>query len=452
MSHSGLALEITSDLAQETQEKIEAADKIRGCLQDLSPQMRSELLKTIGQQLAKSYATLAAANKKDIEFAKDTKLRKELVDRLSIPPKETLVELFAETAEFPDIFAKPFFESKNKTIRSRILGDKNFFSEVRGWRVPLGVVGQIYESRPSVTLIGTAMGIKTGNNLLFKGGKEAIHSNSAIVELVQDQLEKSKLPRAAVQLLIDDSNYTATKILITSHGKVDVAVIRGGAKTIGELRTIAQVPLIITGAGVVHAYVHKSANLVRAIDSIVFAKIKGTSWCSCTDSILIDQSIAGDFLPKLHEICLKKSISLFACPRSHSHLKGASLVESEDFWHTEHLKMAFSVKIVDDSTDAIAHIRKFSTGHTDVIYADDRSVTHSFERQISSSAIIVNGPSILHGAVFENRGYNYNFGISTEKLHVRGVIGLDGLTTTKYCAVSQWPNQEQNEDKFGMLG
>lgn len=421
--------------------QFKAASDCKNFLFRKSDHFRTELLFAVGLEIKTSYDEILNANKLDFAAGESRGLRPDLMDRLKLPNANGASEIFEETAKVPDLFEKPQHETTSVFRNMRILNRTDLFSYERTWRVPLGVVGQIFESRPSSTMIGIAMALKTANCIVLKGGKEALHSNRKILEIAQRALTKKNAPKDMIQLLEDDSTYAGSRALLEAEGLVDAVVIRGGAKTIGDLKKYAKVPLIITGEGVVHAYVEESAHIKRTVDAIVFAKLKGTTWCSCTDTVLVDRANAKAFLSEFDQRCRLEKIELVGCPRT------AEIINckiNDLGWDTEHLSKKVAIRIVDNAEEAFAHIRKYSTGHTECIYSENEETISKFERGIESSALFVNAPSIYHGSMFGN-GYPYHFGICTTKLPRWGKMDLTALTSTKNIARRAFSiNQDEN--------
>ena len=295
-------------------------------------------------------------------------------------------------------------------------------------RVPLGVIGIIFEARPNVTVDATGLTFKSGNAVILRGGKEAIRTNTALADILRAALEKEGLPADAVQLIEDTSHELAQEMMnLTDY--IDVLIPRGGRGLIQRVVKTATVPVIETGAGNCHVYIDKDAALQMATDITVNAKVQRPSVCNAAEKLLIHRDVAAKFLPTIAQALIDHGVQLRGDDRARAIVPQIQAASDAD-WDTEYNDLIMAVKVVDSLDDAIQHINRHSTHHSEVIVTDSIERGRAFQRRINSACVYVNASTrFTDGGVF---GFGAEIGISTQKLHARGPMGLDQLTTIKY--------------------
>ncbi len=371
--------------------------------------------------------TLAQANARDVDAARAAGLAAPLVDRLKLTPQ--IVATVAQGCE--QIAAMPDPVGEITELRQRPSG-----ISVGRMRVPLGVFGMIYESRPNVTVEAASLAIKSGNACILRGGSEAIHSNTALWRLVQAALVEAGLPPDAVQL-VQTTDRAAVGALITSPEAVDVIIPRGGKGLIERISREAKVPVIKHLDGNCHVYVDASADLEMALRITDNAKTQKFSPCNAAESLLVHESIAAAFLPRIGAIFAAKGVEMRCDAPALAWLRGvagAKLVQAlESDWSEEYLAAIISVKVVTSLDEAIAHINRYGSHHTDAIVSDSHASAMRFLREVDSASVMVNASTrFADGFEF---GLGAEIGISTDKLHARGPVGLEGLTSLKWVVL-----------------
>ncbi|MBS1174712.1 MAG: proA 2 [Burkholderiaceae bacterium] len=367
---------------------------------------------------------LKAENAKDIAQARAKGLDDAFIDRLTLSDKamSTMISGLRQVAELPD----PIGQMNNfKPLPSGIT--------VGQMRVPLGVIGIIYESRPNVTIDAAALCIKSGNATILRGGSEALHSNQALAKIVQAGLAHAGLPESAVQV-VNTPDRAAVGELITMTEYVDVIVPRGGKSLIERLMADARVPMIKHLDGICHTYIDVAANIAKAIKVCDNAKTQRYAPCNTMETLLVHADIAQDVLPQLCKIYQDKGVELRVDAPTRAFLEKnnfKNLVDAvEKDWSTEYLAPILSIKTVDDLDAAIKHINHYGSAHTDAIITENHSTAQRFLREVDSSSVMVNA-STRFADGFEY-GLGAEIGISNDKLHARGPVGLEGLTSLKY--------------------
>jgi len=368
-------------------------------------------------------ATLAAENAKDLEAARHAGHDPAFVDRLALTPKviESMAVGLEQIAALPD----PVGEMSDLRFRPSGI-------QVGKMRVPLGVIGIVYESRPNVTIDAAGLCVKSGNATILRGGSEAIHSNRALAVLIREGLEAAGLPADAVQL-IDTTDREAVGALIRSPEFVDVIVPRGGKSLIERISKEARVPVIKHLDGICHVYVDDAADLEKAVRIADNAKTQRYSPCNTMETLLVDRGIAPRLLPPLGRIYVDKGVELRGCAATRALLAAAGLpcaAATEADWATEYLAPILAIRIVDGLDEAMAHIARWGSAHTDAIVTEDHSRAMRFLREVDSASVMINA-STRFADGFEY-GLGAEIGISTDKLHARGPVGLEGLTSLKW--------------------
>jgi glutamate-5-semialdehyde dehydrogenase len=367
-------------------------------------------------------AQLKAENAKDLEAARAADLAAPLLDRLTLTDKgiEGMAQGLEQVAALPD----PIGEIADLKFRPNGL-------QIGKMRVPLGVIGIIYESRPNVTIDAAALCIKSGNASILRGGSEAIHSNRALAAIIQAGLAEAGLPAEAVQV-VQTTDRAAVGALITMTEHVDVIVPRGGKGLIERLAREARVPMIKHLDGNCHVYVDAKADPDKAVAIAFDAKTYRYGICGAMETLLVHSQAAPVVLPRLAALYADKEVELRGCERTRALLPAAKAATEED-WFTEYLEPILAIKIVDSLDEAIAHIEHYGSHHTDAIVTEDYSAIQRFLREVDSSSVMVNAPTCFADGF--QYGLGAEIGISTNKLHARGPVGLEGLTTQKFVVL-----------------
>ncbi len=365
---------------------------------------------------------LIAANQIDLDNGKKNGLEPALLDRLELTPKgiDGMIEGLQQVAGLAD----PIGAITDLTYQPSGI-------QVGKMRVPLGVIGIIYESRPNVTVEAASLCLKSGNATILRGGSEAINSNQAIAECIRIALEKAELPTSVVQV-IETTDRAAVGELITMPEFVDVIIPRGGKGLIERISRDAKVPVIKHLDGICHVYIDNAADKEKAINIAVNAKTQRYGTCNTMETLLIAESMAIELLPTLAEQYQAKGVELRGCEKTCAIISGAIAATEED-WDTEYLAPILSIKVVADIEEAMSHISQHSSEHTETIVTENYTLAQRFLREVDSSSVIVNA-STRFADGFEY-GLGAEIGISTDKLHARGPVGLEGLTTQKYIVL-----------------
>jgi glutamate-5-semialdehyde dehydrogenase len=390
---------------------------------------KNAALVALAQALRQAGPSLAEANARDIAAAESAGLAAPMVDRLRLTAKviETVAEGCEQLAAMPD----PIGEITG--VKRRPSG-----ISVGQMRVPLGVFGMIYESRPNVTIEAASLAIKSGNACILRGGSEAIHSNLALWKLVQASLARAGLPPEAVQL-VETTDRAAVGRLIAMPESVDVIIPRGGKGLIERIAAEAKVPVIKHLDGNCHTYIDAEVDLDLAVTVTDNAKTQKYSPCNATESLLVHERSAAAFLPRIGAVFAAKGVEMRCCPVSKSLLAavpGARLADaSEADWSEEYLAAIVSIKVVESLDDAMAHINRYGSHHTDAILTTNHPNAMRFLREVDSASVMVNA-STRFADGFEY-GLGAEIGISTDKFHARGPVGLEGLTSMKWIVLGQ---------------
>jgi glutamate-5-semialdehyde dehydrogenase len=383
---------------------------------------RNRALLLIADAIERDADQLREANERDLEAARAAGLEPAMVDRLTLSPAAiaTMVEGLRQIVALPD----PIGEITNMKFRPSGI-------QVGQMRVPLGVIGIIYEARPNVTVDAAGLCIKSGNATILRGGSEAIHCNRALAGLVAEGLLGAGLPQDAVQV-VETTDRAAVGALITMPEYVDVIVPRGGKGLIARLMQEATVPMIKHLDGICHVYIDNKAEIAKALRIAMNAKTHRYGTCNTMETLLVAREVAPVVLPQLAGLYQTKEVELRADPESFAILRGyPHLVEAtEEDWRTEYLAPILSVKVVAGLDEAIDHINTYSSKHTEAIVTEDYSDALRFLREVDSASVMVNA-STRFADGFEY-GLGAEIGISNDKLHARGPVGLEGLTSLKY--------------------
>ena len=381
---------------------------------------KNDALKAIAKALVENTDKIMAANKSDLDNGEKNGLSAALVDRLRLDEGRIrgVADGVLEVAALPDPIG---------TIISGSTRPNGM--EIRKVRVPLGVIGIIFESRPNVTADAAVLCLKSGNAVILRGGKEAINSNKCLTEIMQDAIESAGLDRNSVQLIEDTTRQSSIELMeLTEY--LDVLIPRGGKGLIRAVVENAKVPVIETGAGNCHVFVDESADIDMAANIIYNAKTSRPSVCNAIETILVHSSIAEKALPVIKARLDEKNVELRGCERTRAILGDSVKPADESDWETEYGDYILAVKVVDSIDEAISHIAKYSTGHSECIVTKDYKNAKIFTSAVDSAAVYVNvSTRFTDGGMF---GLGAEIGISTQKLHTRGPMGLNELTSVKF--------------------
>ena len=388
-------------------------------VRNLSANEKNEVLLKVAEALTENADTLTAANALDVENGRKNNMPEALVDRLLLTGDRIrgMAEGLRQVAALEDPVGEVL--GMKKRPNGLMIGQK---------RVPLGVIGIIYEARPNVTADAFALCFKTGNVVILKGGSDAIHSNEAIVKCIREVLQEQGITEDAIQLITDTSRETTAEFMKMNQ-YVDVLIPRGGRGLIKAVVNQSTIPVIETGTGNCHIYVDETADLQMAADIVINAKTQRVGVCNACESLLVNRKVKDDFLPVLAGRLKEKHVEVRADEAAKALMPGAVPATEED-WGTEYLDYILSVKVVDSVEEAIAHINKYNTKHSEAIITNDYTHAQKFLDEVDAAAVYVNASTrFTDGNEF---GFGAEIGISTQKLHARGPMGLLALTTTKY--------------------
>ena len=381
---------------------------------------KNAALEAIASALEARQEEILAANQEDMTAAKAAGMRPSLQDRLALDGSRIagIVDGVRQVATLPD----PIGETTKMSTRPNglVIGKR---------RVPLGVIGIIYEARPNVTVDAAALCLKSGNAVILRGGKEAFHSNQAFVSIMRDALESAGLPRDCVALVTDTTRQSATELMnLTEY--LDVLIPRGGAGLIKNVVEHAKVPVIQTGVGVCHVYVHGEADLDMAARIIHNAKTSRPSVCNAAECLLVDRAVARDFLPMAWQLLQTKNVELRGCPETRAILGDFVVPATEEDWDTEFGDYILAVKVVGGFDEAVEFIHAHGTRHSEAIVTNNYFAAQQFLDRVDAAAVYVNASTrFTDGNEF---GLGAEIGISTQKMHARGPMGLEELTSSKF--------------------
>ena len=388
-------------------------------LRNLSTNDKNRTLGIVAQALVDHTEEILKANALDVENGRKNQMPEGLIDRLMLTPEriEGMADGLRQLVGLEDPIGE--VTGMKKRPNGLLIGQK---------RVPLGVIGIIYEARPNVTSDAFGLCFKTGNVVILKGGSDAIHSNTAIVKCIREALKVAGITENAIQLIEDTSRETAAEFMKMNQ-YVDVLIPRGGRGLIKAVVNQSTIPVIETGTGNCHIYVDETADLQMAADIVINAKTQRVGVCNACESLLVNRKVKDAFLPVLAERLKEKHVEVRADKDAGELMPGAVPATEED-WGTEYLDYILSVKVVDSVDEAIAHINKYNTKHSEAIITNDYAHSQKFLDEVDAAAVYVNASTrFTDGNEF---GFGAEIGISTQKLHARGPMGLLALTTTKY--------------------
>lgn len=388
-------------------------------VRNLSANEKNEVLLKVAEALTENADTLTAANALDVENGRKNNMPEALVDRLLLTGDRIrgMAEGLRQVAALEDPVGEVL--GMKKRPNGLMIGQK---------RVPLGVIGIIYEARPNVTADAFALCFKTGNVVILKGGSDAIHSNEAIVKCIREVLREQGITEDAIQLITDTSRETTAEFMKMNQ-YVDVLIPRGGRGLIKAVVENSTIPVIETGTGNCHIYVDETADLQMAADIIMNAKTQRVGVCNACESVLVHEKVKDEFLPVLARRLQEKQVEIRADEAAYELIPGAVHATEED-WGREYLDYILSLKVVSSVEEAISHINQYNTGHSEAIITNNYEHAQKFLDQVDAAAVYVNASTrFTDGFEF---GFGAEIGISTQKLHARGPMGLLALTTTKY--------------------
>ena len=388
-------------------------------LRNLDTAKKNQVLEAVADSLVADSKALLTANAIDVENGWKNQMPEGLVDRLMLT--EARIASMAEGLRQVAALEDPIGEvtGMKKRPNGLLIGQK---------RVPLGVIGIIYEARPNVTADAFALCFKTGNVVILKGGSDAIHSNTAIVDCIRRTLDENGITKDAIQLISDTSRETAGEFMKMNE-YVDVLIPRGGKGLIKAVVNNSTIPVIETGTGNCHIYVDESADLQMAADIVMNAKTQRVGVCNACESLLVHEKVKDAFLPVLAERLRTKNVEMRADEEAKALIPDAVTATEED-WGTEYLDYILSIKVVGSADEAIRHINRYNTGHSEAIITNNYEHAQKFLDEVDAAAVYVNASTrFTDGFEF---GFGAEIGISTQKLHARGPMGLLALTTTKY--------------------
>jgi glutamate-5-semialdehyde dehydrogenase len=390
-----------------------------GVLYNCSSAEKNALLKALNKRLLSETSAILAANKKDLENAMKAGISKVLLDRLTLDEKriKQMIDGVKDVIKLPD----PIGKVLDRTRRPNGL-------IIEKMRVPLGAVGIIYEARPNVTIDASALCLKSGNAVLLRGGSEALHSNKALVEIIKLALKDVNLPDGCVEL-IDTTDREAVIVMLKQDQYLDVIIPRGSQQLIRYIQEQSAVPVIAHGEGNCHVFVDSSANLKNAEDIVFNSKVQRPSVCNAAEKLLVHEKIAEKFLPRIAARLRQANVEIIGDEKTLSIIHDAKTADESD-WYKEYLDLIIAVKVVKNIDEAIQHVNHYGSHHSDAIVTGTKSNGERFLREVDSAAVYVNASTrFTDGYEF---GLGAEIGISTQKLHARGPMGLVELTSTKF--------------------
>ena len=411
-------------MEQEIHAQAEAAKAASYRLAVLRTDERNAALSAMADALISHTDEILHENAADVEEASHAGTRASYLDRLRLDEERVagMAEGLRLTAALPD----PLGGEDYSVRRPNGL-------EIRRMRVPLGVVGMIYEARPNVTSDAIGLCLKSGNAVLLRGGSDALRSNRIIADVLSRAAYSAGIPTGAIQLLAMKER-VAVDVMTHLTGLLDVIIPRGGAGLIRRIVESSRVPVIETGAGVCHIYVDRAADTAMALRIVENAKVSRPSVCNAAETLLVHESIAAEFLPQMATLLCADGVELRGCANTCRILLNIAAATEED-WSTEYGDLILSIRIVEDLDAAVAHINRYNTGHSETIVTNDIRTAHDFQQRVDASTVYVNASTrFTDGFEF---GFGAEIGISTQKLHVRGPMGLDALTSTKYLVYGE---------------
>jgi glutamate-5-semialdehyde dehydrogenase len=412
------------DMKLEAKEMAKQAKEVSRLLARLSTDTKNKALFEMADDLEKNQAFLIEENKKDLSAGEQAHLSSAMMDRLRMTPAviQAMAKGLREVSRLPD----PVGEIVKMWRRPNGL-------TVGRMRIPIGVIGIIYESRPNVTADAAGLCLKSGNAIILRGGSEAFHSNQAIVHILQKALNKADVPEEAVQIF-SRTEREAIQEMLQLEEEIDLIIPRGGESLIRFVATHSKIPVIKHYKGVCHIFVDETADPEMALRICLNAKVQRPGVCNAMETLLVHERIAGGFLPKIAEALRKEGVELRGCPQTRKILSGIKEAKEED-WYEEYLDLILSIRVVKGMEDALKHIATYGSLHTEAILTSDYQNAQRFLREANSSCVLVNASTRFNDG-FE-LGLGAEMGISTSKLHAFGPMGLEELTTTKFIVYGE---------------
>jgi glutamate-5-semialdehyde dehydrogenase len=425
-----ISLEVTVDnnnnknkIKQTIQLKARAAKEATAKLSVMNTQQKNNILAAMAEALQQNIKEILFHNKIDIQAAKEAKISSTLIDRLTLSDKR-VADIITGIKNII------LLQDPVGTVTEEIKPSLDI--DVKKIRVPLGVIAMIYEARPNVTVDAATLCLKAGNAVILKGGSEALNTNKVLAKIIYEEGIKAGMPENAVQF-IDTADRSAVQELLHLDNCIDLLIPRGSEKFVKFVKKNATVPVLSHGKGLCHTYIDKDADIDMSINITVNAKCQRPSVCNAMETLLVHKDIADKILPKLCEIYNKRNVEIKGCEISRNIVNTIKPAKEED-WITEYLDLKVSIKVVNSLEKAISHINKYGSKHSEAIVTNNRAAADKFVTEIDAAAVFVNTSTRLHdGSVF---GLGCEIGISTQKLHARGAMGIKELTTTKYVVRS----------------
>jgi glutamate-5-semialdehyde dehydrogenase len=408
----------------ELENKAKAAKAASRRMAYLSAEIKDKALHNISADILSKQKEILAANQKDYQAAEDSGMNAAMLDRLMLDSKrlEAIASDVLSVAALPDPVGEVF---EMRTLPNGLLLGKK--------RVPLGVIGAIYESRPNVTVDISALCLKSGNALILRGGKEAIHSNSALAKVVQAAATRAGVPEGAVQL-IENTDRKLVNDMLQMREYIDLMIPRGGAGLIKLVKDNAAMAVVAGGIGVCHTYVDKSADIDKAVAIVFNAKVQRPTVCNALDSVLVHADIAKSYLPRMAKKLAEAGVEMHCDKRALDILKGNVKLKlkpaTDEDWGKEFLALVAAITVVDSLDEALAHIEKYGSGHSEAIVTEEYGAAMRFLNEVDASAVYANASTrFTDGSMF---GLGAEVGISTQKFHARGPLGVRELTSYKW--------------------
>lgn len=407
---------------KELSEKGQLAKDASRALVSVASDTKNKALEAIATALSVKADEIIEANKIDIENARKNGTREAMIDRLTLTKER--IDAIAEGVRQVKALDDPIGKTIKKWTRPNGL-------EISRRRVPMGVIAIIYEARPNVTVDAAALCLKTSNACILRGGSEAINSNKSIMKIMQDAAYMSGIPEGSLNIIEDTSRETATELMKMKE-YVDLLIPRGGQGLIKSVVENATVPVIETAAGNCHVYVDADADIDMALKIVLNAKVQRPSVCNAAETLLVDKKIADKFIPSVFTALKAHNVEIRGDEASRA-IDGSIKAASEDDYYTEYNDYIIAVKVVDGVNEAIAHINKYNTGHSEAIVTENSAAAEKFLNEVDAAAVYVNASTrFTDGFEF---GFGAEIGISTQKMHARGPMGLEALTSIKYTVV-----------------
>ncbi|MCJ7705621.1 MAG: glutamate-5-semialdehyde dehydrogenase [Desulfobacterales bacterium] len=412
------------DMKSEVKEMAKQAKEVSRLLAKLSTDTKNKALFEMADDLEKNQAFLIEENKKDLSAGEKARLSSAMMDRLRMTP--AVIQAMAKGLREVSLLPDPVGEIVKMWRRPNGL-------TVGRMRIPIGVIGIIYESRPNVTADAAGLCLKSGNAIILRGGSEAFHSNQAIVHILQKALNKADVPEEAVQIF-SRTEREAIQEMLQLEDEIDLIIPRGGEALIRFVATHSKIPVIKHYKGVCHIFVDETADPEMALRICLNAKVQRPGVCNAMETLLVHERIAGGFLPKIAEALHKEGVELRGCPQARKILSGIKEAKEED-WYEEYLDLILSIRVVTGMEEALKHIATYGSLHTEAILTSDYQNAQRFLREANSSCVLVNASTRFNDG-FE-LGLGAEMGISTSKLHAFGPMGLEELTTTKFIVYGE---------------